>query len=103
MLGHGHLDCGMGEMQSCEDSTTDTDGPSIVPPSCCSNDYYSSDSDDYFNPVETLLASQVLFASAYVISFHENADSVNDQNFFIAQSPPIIPDDLQVLHQTFLL
>jgi hypothetical protein len=103
MLGHGHLDCGMGEMQSCEDEAKDSDGTSIVPPVCCSNDYYSAESDEYFNQVKTLGTGYVLFASAYVISFFENADSVHHNNFFIAESPPLIPDDLQVLHQNFLL
>jgi hypothetical protein len=100
MLGHGHLDCCEG---SCDDSDDHTYGASIVASSCCRIDYYSAESDDYFNQIKTIGTSYVLFASAYVISFFENADSVNHNNFFIAESPPLIPDDLQVLHQNFLL
>ena len=101
MLGHGQLDCCEG---SCDDSDDHTDGASsIVASSCCRVDYYSAESDDYFNQIKTLGTSYVLFSPAFVISFFENADSVNHKNYFIAESPPLIPDDLQVLHQNFLL
>lgn len=104
MLGHGQLDCGMGEMESCEeDLAHSTNEPSIIPPSCCSNDYYSAESDEYFNHIEILLTSDVLFDTGYVISFFENAFSENHLNLFIAESPPLSSDDRQVWHQTFLL
>lgn len=103
MLGHGFLDCCEGETQSCEDSDDRTDGESFSQPDCCWVDYYSANSDDFFNHSQTLLTSGVLFASAYVISFIENTLTENHQNFFIAESPPLISDDRQVLLQTFLL
>ena len=62
MLGHGHLDCGMGEMTVCEDDMEIVDGPSFTAPDCCNNDYYSADSDDFFSKVQTVSDIQVLFA-----------------------------------------
>lgn len=103
MLGHGFLDCCEGETQSCEDSDDRTDGESFAPPDCCRVDYYSANSDDFFNHIKTLLTSRVLFASAYVNSFIENTFANHHQKFFIAESPPLISDDRQVLLQTFLL
>lgn len=103
MLGHGHLDCGMGEMAACEDDMEIVDGPSFTAPDCCNNDYYSADSDNFFSKVKTSLDNQVLFAATYTISLF-NLNSVNDAHeYFVASSPPKIQPDLQVLYQTFLI
>lgn len=103
MLGHGHLDCCEGETPSCDDSDDRTDGVSFAPPDCCRVDYYSANSDDFFNHIKTLLTSRVLFASAYVNSFIENTFADHHQKFFIAESPPPTQENQQVLYQTFLL
>lgn len=103
MFGQGHLDCGMGEMMDCEDECNEINSPIFEAQSCCSNDYYSSDSDDHFNKSESILGDQILFIASLVetmISFYPDND---EQKKLITSSPPLIHHDRQVMYQTFLL
>lgn len=103
MVGHGDLDCGMGEMMACDDEESTANGPLLKAPSCCSNDYYSSDSDDHFNKSEPISGNELLFVAAFVESFL-NIDPTNDEQYaVVASSPPLIQQDRQILYQTFLL
>lgn len=103
MLGHGYLYCCEGEKPSCDNSEDNSDGVSFASPDCCWVDYYSADSDDYFNHNQSLLTSGALFASAYVISFFENTITDHHQEFISTESPPLTQENQQVLYQTFLL
>jgi hypothetical protein len=103
MLGHGELDCGMGEMISCEDEPEDVSSPMFKTPGCCSNDYYSSDSDDNFVKTGSLSDAQMIFLAAFTESFIKFFNNDASRNTFIASSPPLIQTDRQILYQTFLL
>ena len=103
MLGHGDLDCGMGEMVECDNDKNDIPGPVYKAPSCCSNDYFSSDSDDQFYKSETLTNNQISFFAIYTETFLGFTSENNQQITFIAPSPPLIQADKQVMYQTFLL
>jgi hypothetical protein len=103
MLGHGELDCGMGEMSSCDDEQEDASIPVFKAPSCCSNDYYSSDSDDNFVKEKSHSDDQITFVAIYTTTLLQFFNEQTDQSTFIASSPPLIQSDRQVLFQTFLL
>ena len=103
MLGHGDLDCGMEEMVECDNDKNDMPGPVYKAPSCCSNDYFSSDSDDQFTKSETFSDDQVSFLSIYTEALFGFTNENNQQFTFITPSPPLIQANKQVMYQTFLL
>ena len=103
MLGHGELDCGMGEMMSCDEEQNDDTVPMFKAPSCCSNDYYSSDADDNFFKASSLSDDQISFLAVFAQVFLQNYNKNIESNIFVASSPPLIYTDKQVLYQTFLL
>lgn len=103
MLGQGQLDCGMGDMMNCRDNATDCDEENLKLPSCCSNDYVSSDSDDHFDRSESISNSQIFFIASYaetLLSFNPQND---EEISYIASPPSLMQPDLQVLYQSFLL
>lgn len=102
-LGIDDLTCGMEEEFCCDEDDNEIDGPIIISEECCSNDYYSSNADDYFNKVESFTSQEVDFPIAYVLSFFDLTFEIDEQNIFIASSPPLIQSDQQVLYQSFLL
>lgn len=103
MLGHGHLDCGMGEMAVCEEDTKAADKPVYKIPDCCTNVYYSANFDDFFSNVKTSSDNQVLFATTFIISLFDFSSENDVHESFIASSPPTVQSNRLVLHQTFLL
>jgi len=103
MIGHGELDCGMGEMMECDENKNNIHGPVYEAPNCCSNDYFSSDSDDEFNKSETLSAQQVSFLTVYAEAILSFTSENKQQTTFTVCSPPLIQADKQVMYQTFLL
>lgn len=103
MLGHGHLDCGMGEMMDCDDEEDQSPGLVFKAPECCSNDYYSSDSDDHFERSTSNDINQLVFVAAFVESYLNLIPDNTGHEVLITPSPPLIQYDQQVMYQTFLL
>lgn len=103
MFGHGHLSCGMTEMEAC-----DTDIPngkaSFIPVGCCSNDYYSSDSDDFLNkatsPDIKLPEVELIFNTTF-IAFHGTASHFDST--FTDISPPPLNLDIHVMNEVFII
>ena len=103
MLGHDHLDCGMGEMMECEDGNSQAEGPVFKTPNCCSNDYYSSDSDDHFNKSESISGNQIFILASFVEALISFSPENDEHKILITSSPPLIHQDYQVMYQSFLL
>jgi len=103
LIGHGDLDCGMGEMESCEEQDNDFTFPKFKAPQCCSNDYFSSDSDDHFFKSEITEKKQiaVYLTSVDASIFSPDGSLVVDN--FVAKSPPLVHPEKQVWNQSFLI
>lgn len=103
MLGQGNLDCGMGNMMDCNEDENECGQSDFEASSCCSNDYITSDSDDFFEKENSDFNTQYLFVVAFTeILFSFSAE--NDQYItLITPSPPLIHPDRQIVYQSFLL
>lgn len=101
MIGHDHMDCGMGLMDqtSHEDDTLHFDAPD-----CCDNDYISVETDEQFkkNTVNESVNVFVVATAAqllYLVEFNTSIEPIAS----IESSPPIIDQNFQVMHQVFLI
>ena len=102
-IGQDPLDCGIGEMKCCDETSMTLDVPSILTQECCSNDYFSADTDDYFYMIESTLNNHVLFAASYIISLFDYTVKNNVHENLADSTRPLTQSDRQVLFQTFLL
>lgn len=99
MLGHEHMDCGMGMDDS---KSEETDQTHFSAPPCCENQYVSVESDDTFTKSLSLdlqhtFVAITLATALYVVDvdFSTNEPLANDT------SPPLLKQDFTVLHQVF--
>jgi hypothetical protein len=102
-IGANDLSCGMEKESCCDEDENGFEGAIITSEECCSNDYYSSDADDFFLKAETESDQLVQFYTLYTISLYKQLHSVDDHSFLTQNIPILIPPDKQVLYQTFLL
>jgi hypothetical protein len=102
-LGKADLSCGMERMNCCGENSEENTGPIFDNEACCSNDYASSDADDFFDKSNNSGDKQVLFANTFVISLFSFIQENDEQAIMDDSSPPPIEADRQVLYQTFLL
>jgi len=102
-LGKADLSCGMEMMSCCDEDSNENSGPLFTNEECCSNDYASSEADDFFDKSSNSIDKQVLFANAYVISLFSFTQENDEQQIIDDLSPPLLHADRQVLYQTFLL
>ncbi|WP_192348450.1 hypothetical protein [Algoriphagus sp. Y33] len=75
----------------------------IPDPDCCSDEYTSSDSDDYFGKAQFQTQLSAEFVLVYVLTFpgiQLKVDQIPNPDFVFPDRP--IPD-LNILHQTFLI
>ncbi len=100
-IGTDDLSCGMEKESCCDEDENEFEGAIITSEECCSNDYYSSEADDFFLKAETESDQLVQFYALYTISLYKQLYSADD-NSFLTQNI-LIPPDKQVLYQTFLL
>jgi len=98
----GMTDCGMEDMTSCETPADDMTG---LHNDCCENEYLPLKIDDIYEKqtVENLNVNYK-FVAAFVISYI-NLFSTNNlkSKEYITYSSPLLEQDFQVLHQSFLL
>nr|WP_310105342.1 hypothetical protein [Algoriphagus sp. 4150] len=72
-------------------------------PDCCSDEYTSSESDDYFGKAQFQVQLSPEFVLAYVLTFpgiQLEAVQISNPEYLFPDRP--IPD-LNILHQTFLI
>lgn len=100
MIGHQHMDCGMGDMDSdCEGTDSETRFDKLP---CCQNEYLSVPVEDEFKPVLDQSKINVDFISAFVVTYLELfSDRFETQ--FIQYDPPLVTRDISTLLQVFLI
>lgn len=103
MLGVGNLDCGMEEKQSCDMQEKTETSKNCIKVSCCENEYYSADIDDFFHASENSIAPLVLFAHTFLLFSFNNFSYEREQVYDNSTSPPLIRADKQVWNQTFII
>ena len=103
VFGHEALDCGMANMdKDCE--TPPLEGMHLSKKPCCENKYQSIDTEDDFKPTIVQSMVSVEFVAAFVITFlHLPISSTNEEPQYANYSPPLIDQDIPVLHQVFLI
>ena len=102
VFGHEALNCGMANMdKGCE---TQPEGMHLSKKSCCENKYQSLDTEDDFKPTIAQSMVNVDFVAAFVITFlHLPISSTDEEPQYANYSPPLINQDISVLHQVFLI
>jgi len=103
MLGHGHLDCGMPEMNTCDTQSKRPGGIIIERNGCCENIYYSSDTDDLFSAANALNIQGCDFIIVQNFTFNNLSGEDSKIVFSRVPSPPLIHSDKCLLHQTFII
>ena len=101
MLGHSHMDCGMGDMdKDCERKTDSKTYLDKVP--CCENEYLSMEVEDEFKPGLEQSKVSVDFVASFVITFLDRfLDQEEPQ--YSDYDPPLVTRDISILHQVFLI
>ncbi|MGB3467114.1 MAG: hypothetical protein WBA74_17670 [Cyclobacteriaceae bacterium] len=102
VLGHEVLDCGMASInKSCKKSI---EGTYLNNKPCCQNVHQSIDTEDDFKPTIIQSTVNVEFVAAFIVTFlHLPISSVNEESQYANYSPPLIDQDISVLHQVFLI
>lgn len=101
MLGHQHLDCGMGDMDSdCEGSESETHVDKMP---CCENDYLSIPVEDEFRPTFDQSKIDVDFVAAFIVSYLEVFSVNAETSHFTQYDPPLVTRDISTLHQVFII
>jgi len=101
MIGHEHMDCGMGTMD--HDDPQD-DEMHFSAPDCCENEYVSVETDELFKKNVSQELSPIFVAKTLAnILYTIKLDFDMDQPIPVDTSPPLADQDFQVLHQVFLI
>ena len=103
MLGHGHLDCGMPEMNACDVPNQQPGMVIIEKNGCCENIYFSSDSDDTFNAAGTVNIQGCDFLIIPFFAFINLSGENSKTEFHTIPSPPLVHVDKCLLYQTFII
>jgi hypothetical protein len=102
MIGHEHLDCGMGDMdKDCKRETDAT--PAFKKTPCCENQYLSLEIDNALKPRILGVSLNLDFVLAYSASFRELLPSTEKIFYYAHYDPPLRNLDLPVLHQVFTI
>ena len=102
MIGHEHLDCGMGDMdKDCERKSDKETHLNKMP--CCENEYLSMDVKDEFKLSVEQSTLNFEFVVAFVVSYIDlfSTDRVEQQ--YSAYDPPLVTKNISILHQVFLI
>jgi hypothetical protein len=99
MLGHEHMDCGMAMDES---TPIDNNQTHLTTPQCCENQYVSIETDETFTKSLDLdvLQTFVTILPPSVLYTLESIDSTTPLLAFDT-SPPLLKQDITVLHQVF--
>jgi hypothetical protein len=103
MLGHGHLDCGMTDMMSCDTDISDFESHAFKPVNCCTNSYFSSDSDEYFSKSETSVQQLPAVSITFTYVLFDHIILSDDIKYSFFPGPPLIQTDRVILNRVFLI
>ncbi len=81
-------------------------GESFDTKNCCTNTtvHFQADDDQKWSPTTVVLSSNLqAFLNAYVAAFFFNDEIVKESTVFARYKPPLIPRDIPVLTQSFLI
>ena len=99
MLGHEHMDCGMGMDES---TPMDNDQTLLSPPPCCDNQYVSIETDDTFTKsISDNLLNTFLAVTVATVLYTIDTDYLLEEPIANDTSPPLLKQDITVLHQVF--
>lgn len=104
MLGHSSLDCGMKNMDTPCEKDADAE-PQVRREKCCENHYLSIDTDDIIiNSYQVLKSLDLTFVVALTYTYLGLNPFETDNNTpYLNYSPPLLEQDIRILHQSFLL
>lgn len=106
MLGLAGLDCGMNDMDkntACE-SQNDSSEPHLKMENCCENHYVSIESEDTVITKLSIHAPDLNFFLALAFTYLGlHPAEVDHTTRYLNYSPPLLKQDIPVLHQSFLL
>jgi len=102
-IGKDFLSCGMEGVTCCDEDFDENYEARIISDTCCSNDYYSSDSDDFFLKSESENAKQIQFTTTFISSIFKLYHQIEHHSFTIHEFANLITPEKQVLYQIFLL
>lgn len=101
MLGEEHMECGMGTMDHDDHSD---DQMHYSAPDCCENQYVTVDTDELFKKsLSQELASVFVATTVASVLYTIELNSAHDQPLAVDTSPPLLKQDIIVLHQVFLI
>lgn len=103
MLGHGHLDCGMVEMNICDSQSQKSGIVVIEKNGCCENVYFTSDTDDCFTASNTLNIQGCDFVIIPLCSFNDLSAENSRNEISIVPFPPPIQKDKSILYRTLII
>tara|TARA_B100000609_G_C17115356_1_gene381980 strand:+ start:210 stop:590 length:381 start_codon:yes stop_codon:yes gene_type:complete len=102
MIGHEHLDCGMADMdKECEGKSDEKAHLDKMP--CCENEYLNIEVEDEFKPSVDQTALNFDFVAAFVVSYLEIFSSDQENPRYTAYDPPLVTQDIPILHQVFII
>lgn len=102
MIGHEHLDCGMADMdKECEGKSDGNSHLDKMP--CCENEYFNIEVEDEFKPSVDQTALNFDFVAAFVVSYLEIFSSDQENPRYTAYDPPLVTQDIPILHQVFII
>ena len=102
MIGHEHLDCGMADMdKECEGKSDEKSHLDKMP--CCENEYLNIEVEDEFKPSVDQTALNFDFVAAFVVSYLEIFSSDQENPRYTAYDPPLVTQDIPILHQVFII
>lgn len=101
MLGHEHMDCGMGMM----DMDHFNDDFNIAAPDCCTNQYISVETDQLFKQDVSIDLGQIFVLATLSKTLYLVPEPTQESSntAFIESSPPLPHQRLHLLNETFLI
>lgn len=102
MMGHTHLDCGMGDMdKGCERKSDGKDTIEKMP--CCENEYLSLEIDNELKPKVSAPSVNLDFVVAFFTSYAIIFSSSESTPQYTHYDPPLVTRDISILHQVFII
>lgn len=100
MIGHQHLDCGMGSM---DDMTSEKADDSSISKKCCDNDYKTLSTDHSLKTLSLKKDFQKNILIHKVLTFEPLVASSTLPIAVPYYRPPTVKSDIVVLYQSFLI
>ncbi len=104
MYGHAALGCGMNDMEKECERQKDSSEHLLKTENCCANHYTTIESDDTITSKQVFQTINLKFFVAFAFTYLGLQPSEVDNNSqYTNYSPPLLKQDIPILHQSFLL